>query len=137
MFVKDGEFDHRELFKVTAVVTRNLNKIIDGNYYPIPEARKSNMRHRPIGLGVQGLADVFIKLRLPFESPEAQQLNKEIFETIYFAAMTTSKDLAKELGPYETYQGCPVSKGIFQYDMWGVTPTDRWDWKSLKAEVAE
>lgn len=136
-FVIDGKFDHEKLYEVTYEVTKNLNKIIDGNYYPVIEAQNSNMRHRPIGIGVQGLADVFIMLRLPFESDLAKLLNKNIFETIYFAAMTASKDLAKVNGTYETYAGSPVSKGIFQYDMWGVTPSDRWDWAALKAEVAE
>ncbi len=131
----EGEFDHQKLFDITYVATRNLNKIIDRNFYPVPEARNSNMRHRPIGLGVQGLADAFIKLRLPFDSPEAKQLNKDIFETIYYAAMTCSKDQAKEFGHYESYPGSPVSQGIFQYDMWGVTPTDRWEWDVLKDEV--
>ena len=135
-FVTDGTFDHQKLYEITYVATMNLNKVIDVNYYPVEEAKNSNMRHRPIGLGVQGLADAFILLRMPFESPEARQLNKEIFETIYFAAMTASKDLAIEQGPYETYKGSPVSKGIFQFDMWGVNPaTDRWDWTSLKQEV--
>lgn len=136
-FVIDGQFDHQKLNEVTQVATKNLNKIIDINYYPVEEARRSNMRHRPIGLGVQGLADVFILLKIPFDSPEAKKLNKEIFETIYFAAMTASKDLAKTLGPYETYQGSPVSQGIFQYDMWDVTPSDRWDWSALKADVKQ
>ena len=134
-FVIDGKFDQQKLYEVTYEVTRNLNKIIDNNYYPVEEARTSNMRHRPIGLGVQGLADVFILLRLPFESEMAKMLNKNIFETIYFAAMTASKDLAKQQGAYTTFEGSPVSKGIFQFDMWGVTPDDRWDWASLKEEV--
>lgn len=134
-FIIDGKFNHQKLFDVTYVVTKNLNRIIDHNYYPVPEARNSNLRHRPIGLGVQGLADVFIKLRYPFESEEAQKLNNEIFETIYYAAMTASKDLAKDEGAYETYKGSPVSKGIFQYDMWDVTPSDRWEWDVLKDEV--
>lgn len=136
-FVIDGSFDQQKLYDVTYQVTKNLNKIIDNNYYPIEEARTSNMKHRPIGLGVQGLADVFILLRLPFESELAKMLNKNIFETIYFAAMTASKDLAKELGAYETFAGSPVSKGIFQFDMWGATPTDRWDWATLKEEVKQ
>jgi ribonucleoside-diphosphate reductase alpha chain len=134
-YVINGKFDHDKLYEVTYEATKNLNKIIDYNYYPVEEARNSNMRHRPIGLGVQGLADVFIQLRLPFESEEARTLNKEIFETIYFAAMTASKDLAKIQGPYETYAGSPVSKAQFQFDLWGVEPTLRWDWYSLKAEV--
>lgn len=133
---EDGKFDHQKLFDITYVVTKNLNKVIDINYYPVPEARNSNMRHRPIGLGVQGLADTFIMLRMPFESDEARGLNKDIFETIYFAAMTASKDLAIKEGPYETFKGSPVSKGIFQYDMWGVTPSSgRWDWDGLKKQV--
>jgi ribonucleoside-diphosphate reductase alpha chain len=136
-FVIDGKFDQQKLYEVTYQATKNLNKIIDNNYYPIEEARTSNMKHRPIGLGVQGLADVFILLRLPFESDLAKMLNKNIFETIYFAAMTASKDLAKEQGAYQTFAGSPVSKGIFQFDMWGVTPTERWDWNSLKEEVKQ
>jgi ribonucleoside-diphosphate reductase alpha subunit len=129
------KFDHQRLFEITYVVTKNLNKIIDRNYYPVPEARRSNMRHRPIGIGVQGLADAFILMRFPFDSPEAQELNKEIHETIYYASMTASKDLSKLEGPYETFPGSPVSKGIFQFDMWGVTPSDRWEWNVLKEEV--
>lgn len=134
-FVSNGKFDHQKLYEVTYVATKNLNRIIDLNYYPVPEAEKSNKRHRPIGLGVQGLADAFIMLRYPFDSEEAKKLNKEIFETIYFAAMTASKDLAKLHGAYETFAGSPVSKGIFQFDMWNVEPTDRWNWYELKAEV--
>jgi len=133
----EGAFDHDRLFDVTYQATLNLNKIIDGNYYPVEEARKSNMRHRPIGLGVQGLADTFITMGYPFESKEAKQLNIEIFETIYYASMTASKDLSKADGPYETYEGSPVSKGQFQFDLWNVTPTSRWEWDVLKAEVAE
>lgn len=136
-YIVNGKFDHQKLFEVSQVVTKNLNRVIDENSYPVPEARVSNERHRPIGIGVQGLADALLMLRLPFESAEARKLNREIFETIYFGAMTASKDLAKEFGPYQTYAGSPVSQGIFQYDMWGVTPTDRWDWASLKAEVAQ
>ncbi|GMS89322.1 hypothetical protein PENTCL1PPCAC_11497 [Pristionchus entomophagus] len=136
-FVKnDGSFDFQKLREISALMTRNLNKIIDVNYYPIPEAEKSNKRHRPIGLGVQGLADTFQLMRLPFTSPAARDLNKRIFETIYYASMEASCDLAAKLGPYETYEGSPVSKGIFQYDMWGVTPTDECDWKALKEKVA-
>lgn len=136
-FVIDGKFDQQKLYEVTYQATKNLNKIIDNNYYPVEEARTSNMKHRPIGLGVQGLADVFILLRLPFESELAKMLNKNIFETIYFAAMTASKDLAKEQGAYQTFAGSPVSKGIFQFDMWGIIPTDQWDWASLKEEVKQ
>ncbi|MCB0505006.1 MAG: ribonucleoside-diphosphate reductase subunit alpha [Cyclobacteriaceae bacterium] len=135
-FVENGSFDHQKLYEVTYTATKNLNKVIDRNYYPVEEARNSNMRHRPIGLGIQGLADTFLLLRMPFESEEAKGLNKDIFETMYFAAMTASKDLAIEEGPYETFKGSPVSKGIFQFDMWGVTPTSgRWDWSALKKEV--
>jgi ribonucleoside-diphosphate reductase alpha chain len=132
-----GVFDHDKLFEVTYQATLNLNKIIDGNYYPVEEARNSNMRHRPIGLGVQGLADAFIMLGYPFESEEARALNREVFETIYYASMTASKDLAKVEGPYETFAGSPVSKGVFQFDMWGVTPTSRWEWDVLKEEVVK
>jgi ribonucleoside-diphosphate reductase alpha subunit len=134
---EDGQFDHNKLFEVTYQATVNLNRIIDGNYYPVEEARNSNMRHRPIGLGVQGLADAFIMMRFPFESPEAKQLNAEIFETIYYAAMTASKDLAKKEGAYETFQGSPLSKGVFQFDMWNVTPSTRWEWDVLRKEVME
>jgi ribonucleoside-diphosphate reductase alpha chain len=134
-FVIDGQFDHEKLYEVTYQASINLNRIIDNNFYPVDEARNSNLRHRPIGLGVQGLADAFILMRYPFESEEAKQLNSEIFETIYFAALNASKDLAMKDGAYETYEGSPVSKGILQYDMWGVTPSTRWDWKALKAEI--
>lgn len=130
-------FDFSRLAEVARVATRNLNKIIDINYYPVKEAENSNMRHRPIGLGVQGLADAFIKMRMPFDSAEAQQLNSEIFETIYYAALDSSCEIAKILGPYETYAGSPVSKGILQPDMWDVIPTDRWDWTALRARIAE
>ena len=133
-------FDHAKLAEITRKVTRNLNRIIDVNYYPVETARRSNMRHRPIGLGVQGLADVFILLGLPFDSPEAQKLNAEIFETIYFAALTESNAIAAVDGSYETYPGSPVSKGILQPDMWGVTEMpggDRHDWKGLRAAISE
>ncbi len=132
---EEGTFDHDKLFEVTYQATLNLNRIIDNNFYPVEEARNSNMRHRPIGLGVQGLADAFIMLGFPFESEEARALNREVFETIYFASMTASKDLAKIDGPYQTIKGSPVSKGVFQFDMWGVTPTNRWEWDLLKDEV--
>jgi len=134
-FVINGKFDHQRLFEITYVVTKNLNKIIDINYYPIEEARNSNMRHRPIGIGVQGLADAFSLLRYPFESEEARMLNKEIHETIYYAALTASKDLAKVNGPYSSYEGSPVSKGILQFDMWNVKTTDRWEWDVLRGEI--
>ncbi len=163
-FVSDGKFDFKKLYEVTKVVTRNLNKIIDINYYPVPEvrvyvqliavksltplllfsflfffpqARKSNFRHRPIGIGVQGLADAFILMRFPFDSPEAKQLNVQIFEAIYHASLTASCELAQHEGPYETYEGSPVSQGQLQYDMWGVTPSDLWDWAALKEKIAQ
>jgi ribonucleoside-diphosphate reductase alpha chain len=129
-------FDHDELYKVTKVITRNLNKVIDVNYYPVPEAEYSNKRHRPIGIGIQGLADAFMMLRMPFESEEAKQLNKDIFETIYYASMETSMELAIEEGTYETWEGSPISKGIFQFDMWNVTPeSNRWNWEELREKV--
>jgi ribonucleoside-diphosphate reductase alpha subunit len=136
-FVNEGKFDFDKLYEVTYQAALNLNRIIDNNYYPVIEAENSNMRHRPIGLGVQGLADAFILLRLPFESELARTLNKNIFETIYFAAMTASKDLAKAEGHYESFPGSPLSKGIFQFDMWNVKPTDRYDWDGLRAEVMQ
>ncbi len=138
MFVKDGEFDHKELFRVTKRVTKNLNRVIDRNYYPVEEARRSNMRHRPIGLGVQGLADAFIMLRLPFTSDEAKKLNQEIFETLYFAAVTASMEQAKEEGAYETFKGSPISQGEFQHNLWGVKDEElsgRWDWAKLRKQV--
>jgi ribonucleoside-diphosphate reductase alpha chain len=134
-FVENGQFNHDNLVEVTYTANVNLNRIIDHNYYPVVEARNSNLKHRPIGLGVHGLADVFILLRLPFESEEAKKLNKEIFETIYFAAMTASKDLAIKEGRYATYEGSPLSKGIFQFDMWNVTPSNRWNWEELRQPV--
>jgi ribonucleoside-diphosphate reductase alpha subunit len=134
----EGKFDHQKLYEITKVATRNLNKVIDVNYYPVAEAKKSNMRHRPIGLGVQGLADAFIMLRMPFDSEEARGLNRDIFETIYFGAMEASMELAKLHGAYETFKGSPVSKGIFQFDMWGVTPSSgRWNWDQLKRDVKQ
>lgn len=138
MFVKNGEFDHKELFRVTKRVTKNLNKVIDRNYYPVIEAQNSNFRHRPVGLGIQGLADAFIMLRLPFTSDEAKKLNQEIFETIYFAAVTASMEEAKVDGTYETYKGSPISKGEFQHNMWGIKDDElsgRWDWEKLRKEV--
>jgi ribonucleoside-diphosphate reductase alpha subunit len=132
----EGKFDHQKLYEITKVTTRNLNKVIDINYYPVVEARNSNLKHRPIGIGVQGLADAFIMLRMPFDSPEARRLNEDIFETIYFGAMEASMELAKQQGPYETFKGSPVSKGIFQFDMWNVTPkSGRWNWDQLKRDV--
>ncbi|MFN3943196.1 MAG: ribonucleoside-diphosphate reductase subunit alpha [Flavobacterium sp.] len=138
MFVEKGEFNHKKLFDVTKHVTKNLNKVIDRNYYPVQEAENSNMRHRPVGLGVQGLADAFIMLRLPFASDEAKKLNQEIFETIYFAAVTASMELAKVEGPYSSYQGSPISEGLFQFNLWGLKDEDlsgRWNWEKLRKEV--
>ena len=139
MFVIDGKFDFKKLSDVVQVVTRNLNKVIDITYYPVKEAENSNLRHRPIGIGVQGLADAFIKLRMPFDSPEAAKLNRDIFETLYFGALTASKDLSKKLGPYSSYAGSPVSKGILQFDMWENFKghSGMWDWTALKAEIKE
>ncbi|MGA0031672.1 MAG: ribonucleoside-diphosphate reductase subunit alpha, partial [Flavobacteriaceae bacterium] len=138
MFVNDKGFDHQELFEVTKRVTRNLNKVIDRNYYPVKEAENSNMRHRPVGLGVQGLADTFIMLRMPFTSDEARTLNQEIFETLYFAAVTASMEMAEEEGPYSSYKGSPISEGKFQYELWGIKDEDlsgRWDWDGLRKQV--
>ncbi|MCK0155722.1 ribonucleoside-diphosphate reductase subunit alpha [Cellulophaga sp. F20128] len=138
MFVKNGEFDHKELFRVTKQVTRNLNKVIDRNYYPVKEAENSNMRHRPIGLGVQGLADAFIMMRMPFTSDEAKNLNQEIFETLYFAALTASMEMAKEEGTYSTYEGSPISQGDFQHNLWGIQDDElsgRWDWGKLRKTI--
>jgi len=132
---EDGQFDHDKLFEVTYQVTLNLNRVIDENYYPVEAAKNSNLRHRPIGLGVQGLADAYILMGYPFESDEARKLNRELFETIYYAAMTASKDLAIQDGPYSTFKGSPVSQGVFQFDHWGVTPSGRWEWDALKEEV--
>ena len=131
------QFDHEKLHAITYTVTRNLNRVIDHNYYPVEEARTSNMQHRPIGLGVQGLADAFILLRLPFDSDGARALNAQIFETMYHAALTCSCELAAKEGKYASYEGSPVSKGVLQYDMWGVTPSARWDWAALKAKIAQ
>ncbi len=138
MFIKDGAFDHDELFRVTKRVTKNLNRVIDRNYYPVIEAENSNLRHRPVGLGVQGLADAFIKLRLPFTSEPAKELNQEIFETLYFAALTASMEEAEKDGPYSSYKGSPISKGEFQHNMWGVKDSElsgRWDWAGLRKQI--
>ena len=133
----DRYFDFEKLAEVTTTVATNLNKIIDVNYYPAETARNSNMRHRPIGIGVQGLADAFILLGMPFDSAEAAQLNKDIFETIYFAALKASMETAKKDGPYSSYEGSPVSKGQLQFDMWGVSPSDRHDWAQLRKDIAQ
>lgn len=138
MFVENGEFNHELLYNVTKRVTRNLNKVIDRNYYPVPEAENSNMRHRPVGLGVQGLADAFIMLRMPFTSDEAKKLNQEIFETMYFAACTASMEMAKEEGPYSTFKGSPISEGLFQHNLWNIKDEElsgRWDWAKLRKDV--
>ena len=134
---EDKTFDFNKLHDVARVVTRNLNKVIDINYYPLEEAKRSNMRNRPIGIGVQGLADAFILMRYPFDSEEAQQLNREIFETIYHAALEESCQLAKEFGHYETYPGSPVSQGILQFDMWNIQPSNRWNWDILRANIRQ
>jgi ribonucleoside-diphosphate reductase subunit M1 len=130
-------YDFQKLYEVTKVVTKNLNRVIDVNFYPIPEAENSNMRHRPIGIGVQGLADAFAKMRYPFESKEAMKLNTDIFETMYFACLEASCELSAKEGPYSTYEGSPVSKGVLQHDMWNITPSDRWDWAGLRIKVAQ
>ena len=138
MFIKNGEFDHKELFKVTKRVTKNLNRVIDRNYYPVKEAENSNFRHRPVGLGIQGLADAFIMMRLPFTSDEAKKVNQEIFETLYFAAVTASMEEAKVDGAYQTYKGSPISEGLFQHNLWGIEDSElsgRWDWGKLRKEV--
>jgi ribonucleoside-diphosphate reductase alpha chain len=138
MFIKNGEFDHKELFRITKRVTKNLNRVIDRNYYPVKEAENSNMRHRPIGLGVQGLADTFIKLRLPFTSDEAKKLNQDIFETLYYAAVTASMEEAKADGPYQSYEGSPISKGDFQHNLWNIKDDElsgNWDWEKLRKQV--
>ncbi|TYB76071.1 ribonucleoside-diphosphate reductase subunit alpha [Bizionia saleffrena] len=140
MFIKDGAFDHKELFRITKRVTKNLNRVIDRNYYPVKEAENSNLRHRPVGLGVQGLADAFIKLRLPFTSDKAKKLNKDIFETLYYAALTASVEEAKQDGPYQSYEGSPISQGEFQYNLWGIKDEElsgRWDWAKLREQVLE
>ena len=138
MFVEEGGFNHQKLYEVTVQVTKNLNRVIDRNYYPVPEAANSNFRHRPVGLGVQGLADTFIKLRLPFTSEKAQELNQEIFETLYFAALNASVEEAEQDGPYESYKGSPISKGEFQHNLWGIKDEElsgRWDWAGLREQV--
>eukprot|EP00968_Pinguiococcus_pyrenoidosus_P012866 scaffold1152_cov235-Pinguiococcus_pyrenoidosus.AAC.8 len=130
-----GTFNFERLYRISKVVTRNLNKVIDRNYYPLKEARNSNMRHRPVGIGVQGLADCFCLMRFPFDSDEAKQLNRDIFETIYFGAVEASSELAEEFGPYQSFAGSPMSEGQFQFDLWGVTPSDRWNWDALRERV--
>ena len=137
-YILNGEFNHELLYEYTYQVVKNLNNVIDLNFYPTEETKRSNFKHRPVGLGVQGLADVFCMLGIPFESEDADKLQTEIFETIYFAALTSSKDLSKTFGPYESIVGSPIEKGIFQYQVWDKTDKDlsgRWDWKSLRKEV--
>lgn len=134
-YVENNTFNFQKLFEVVKIVTKNLNKVIDRTLYPIPEAKYSNFRHRPIGIGVQGLADVFVLLRMPFDSADARQLNRQIFETIYYGALTASCELAQQDGTYETYENSPVSQGVLQYDMWDVTPTKLWDWDGLKRNI--
>lgn len=138
-FVSNGTYDFESLRIVTGTIVRNLNKVIDANFYPVEEARVSNIRHRPIGIGVQGLADVFIEMRYPFESPQARALNRDIFETIYFGACQMSMELAKEFGPYQTFIGSPMSQGIFQFDMWNQKPNPElgWDWETLRTEIVQ
>jgi ribonucleoside-diphosphate reductase alpha chain/ribonucleoside-diphosphate reductase subunit M1 len=130
-------FDFAKLKRTAYVVTKNLNKVIDVNYYPVEEAKSSNLKHRPIGIGVQGMADALVKLRYPYESDDAKRINKDVFETIYFGAMEASIDLARELGPYDSYEGSPTSQGLFQFDLWNVKPSDRWDWEGLRARLGE
>lgn len=134
-YIQNGQFDFQRLFEVTKVITRNLNRVIDANYYPVEEAKVSNMRHRPVGIGVQGLADAFLSLKMPFDSEEARKLNKDIFETIYFGALTASCELAEEEGAYETFKGSPASKGQLQFDLWNVKPSNRWDFDSLRKKI--
>tara|TARA_Y100000389_G_scaffold158205_1_gene159565 strand:+ start:1142 stop:3493 length:2352 start_codon:yes stop_codon:yes gene_type:complete len=135
-FVEDGVFNYEKLHNVTEIVVDNLNKVIDVNYYPIEKTRVSNMKHRPVGLGVSGLADVFMKMNLPFNSPEAKKINKNIFETIYHSSLQTSCLLSQIHGPYETFSGSPASQGILQFDMWNVDPShERYDWSSLKEKI--
>jgi len=136
-YISNGKYDFNKLHSVAKTVAYNLNRIIDVNYYPIPEARRSNFRHRPIGIGIQGLADTFMALRMPFDSPEAKELNIQIFETIYHGALEASSEIAARDGPYETWVGSPAEQGQLQYDLWGVTPTDLWDWSTLKAKIAK
>ena len=133
----DGKvsFNYDNLRRVAGVITHNLNKVIDINYYPTEKTRLSNLRHRPIGIGIQGLADVFMLLDIPFHSDEAKEVNKRIFEAIYYGALEKSAELATQQGPYETYEGSPASKGILQFDMWNVTPSEHLDWAALKAKI--
>ena len=134
-YTDNAYFDFEELVEIVKKVTVNLNKVIDKNFYPVPEAEKSNKAHRPIGIGIQGLADAFIMMRLPFSSEGAMKLNREIFESMYYAAVSSSIDLAGKEGPYSSYDGSPMSKGIFQFDMWGVKPSERYNWEELREKM--
>lgn len=134
-YTSEAVFNFDKLVEITKVVAKNLNRVIDANFYPVEEARNSNMRHRPVGIGVQGLADTFAMMRYPFESPDAVKLNKEIFEALYFGAVTASMEVSREMGPYETYAGSPMSKGKFQFDLWGVKPSPRFNWEKLRSQV--
>jgi len=131
---KKGEFNHEKLVEMMEIIVRNIDQIIDVNYYPVPETKLSNMRHRPMGIGVQGLANVYALMRLPFDSPRAREVNREIFETMYYGAMRASHMLAVEKGKYSTFEGSPLSKGQFQFDLWGVKPSDRYDWDGFEEE---
>ncbi len=135
--LEDGTYDYDSLYKVAKIATKNLDRVIDINYYPTDKTERSNMRHRPIGLGIQGLADVFFKMNIAYDSDEAKEINKLIFETVYFGATESSMELAKEKSPYSTYQGSPISQGLFQFDMWGVTPSGKWDWQGLRSKIAQ
>lgn len=134
-YVVNGEFDYEALMAATRVLARNLDRVIDITYYPIEEARRSNLRHRPVGIGVSGLHDVFFLLKLPYDSQEAADLNRRIFESIYFAAISTSCELAREHGQYSTFDGSPASRGQLQYDLWGVTPVTAYAWGRLKEDI--
>ena len=136
MFVENNnKYNYEKLEEVVRIAITNLNKIVDRNFYPVPQTEYSNKKHRPVGLGVQGLADVFYKMRAPFEGERAREINRNIFETMYYAAVKTSCELAKVEGPYETFEGSPMSQGQFQFDLWGVEPSDRYDWEALRHEV--
>lgn len=134
-FVSQGAFDFESLLAATRVLARNLDRVIDITFYPIEEARRSNLRHRPVGIGVQGLQDVFFALKMPFDSPEAAELNRQIAETVYYGAVSTSCELARELGAYSTFEGSPASHGLLQYDLWGVTPGMPYAWNTLKDDI--
>ena len=136
-FIENGEFNFDKLHEISKIVTKNLNKVIDVNFYPTKESKTSNYRHRPIGVGVQGLADVYMKLRIPFESDEANRINKQIFETIYHGCLESSMELSKTCGKYETFDGSPLSKGLFQFDLWGETATTNYEWEKLRNDIRQ